>query len=54
MQEDNYSARDTLFIMFHCPTWGKQSFSLPVSWYFNCTMQWTHPVWQYWSSFEAL
>ena len=25
----------TLFIMFHCPTLGKTSFSLPLSWYFS-------------------
>lgn len=31
-----YTRKATLFIIFHCPTWGKQTFSFPVSWYFNC------------------
>lgn len=26
----------TLFIIFHWPTWGKQFFSLPLSWYLSC------------------
>ena len=30
---------NTLFIIFHCPTWGRQSFSLPVSWYLSCKKQ---------------
>ena len=32
----NFRENNTLFFMFHCPTWGRQSFSLPVSLYFSC------------------